>query len=175
LLLTLDVWIFVRTDCPVSNRYAPTIARLQKDFAGRARFQLVYPEPGVSREAVDAHRRAFGLLDIAAVVDGKLALVRKAGVRVTPEAVVFDGQGRLLYRGRIDDRQASLTVSRSPRMNDLREAIDGVLSGTLRELRSTRAIGCAIEGLPSASGRLDMNPALQLFPAPASGAVVPIQ
>ena len=57
----LDVWIFVRTDCPISNRYAPTIARL--NAVPGVKLLLVYPEPGVSQQAVDAHlgdqRRLF--------------------------------------------------------------------------------------------------------------------
>lgn len=141
----LDVWIFVRTDCPISNRYAPTIARL--NAVPGVKLLLVYPEPGVSQQAVDAHREAFGLRGIPAVLDAKLALVRKAGVRVTPEAVVFGDGQRVLYRGRIDDRQASLRVAQMPRKKDLEEAIGDGLAGRLLKLRVTKAVGCAVEGL----------------------------
>jgi hypothetical protein len=137
-----DVWIFVRTDCPISNRYAPTVAKLQREFAP-VRFQLVYPEPGATQESIDKHKREYGLGAIPAVLDAELMRVRKAGVRVTPEAVVFADDGALVYRGRIDDRQASLRVARAPQKQDLRE----VLRRLPARLVETRAIGCAIEGL----------------------------
>ncbi len=139
LLLTTDVWIFVRTDCPISNRYAPTIARLQTEFPA-ARFTLVYPE---TVRSVEEHKREYGLDAMPAVIDHRLERVRKAGVRVTPEAAVFNDDGKLVYRGRIDDRQQNLRVARSPQKQDLREA----LLHPPATLVSTRAIGCAIEGL----------------------------
>jgi thiol-disulfide isomerase/thioredoxin len=32
------VLLFVRTDCPISNRYAPAIQKLSEEFHGRANF-----------------------------------------------------------------------------------------------------------------------------------------
>jgi thiol-disulfide isomerase/thioredoxin len=42
------VMLFVRTDCPISNRYAPTIQHLSEKFRGRANFWLVYPDAAES-------------------------------------------------------------------------------------------------------------------------------
>ena len=39
------ILIFVRTDCPISNRYAPTIQQLSVEYAAKASFWLVYPGP----------------------------------------------------------------------------------------------------------------------------------
>src|SRR5258708_20396698 len=38
------VLFFVRTDCPISNRYAPAIQKLQQTFHGKADFWLIYPD-----------------------------------------------------------------------------------------------------------------------------------
>ena len=119
----IDVWIFARTDCPVSNRYAPAIAKLHRDFSPRGvNFQLIYPEPGATQQTVDHHRDRYGLRPIPATLDAGLERVRRTGVRVTPEAVVFAGGGKIVYRGRIDDRQANLNVAKSPRKLDLEDA-----------------------------------------------------
>src|ERR1700730_2192216 len=49
------VLIFARTDCPISNRYAPEVRRLHALFAPTAvTFWLVYPD---GKEPVDAIRR----------------------------------------------------------------------------------------------------------------------
>ena len=42
------VLIFVRTDCPVSNRYAPTIQALSHKYSGAAVMMLVYPDKSES-------------------------------------------------------------------------------------------------------------------------------
>src|SRR5207249_9516148 len=45
------VFIFVSTDCPISNRYAPEIRRVEGKFApAGVRFWLVYPDPDRSEE-----------------------------------------------------------------------------------------------------------------------------
>src|SRR5215471_12441559 len=38
------VLIFVRRDCPISNRYAPTIQRLSSEHQNEVQFYLVFPD-----------------------------------------------------------------------------------------------------------------------------------
>ena len=50
------VLIFVRTDCPITNRYAPELQRLSQKFSARgAGFWLVYADPAVTAESIDRH------------------------------------------------------------------------------------------------------------------------
>ena len=50
------VFVFVRTDCPVSNRYAPELKRLNDEFAARgAAFSLVYADPAQTSEGIRQH------------------------------------------------------------------------------------------------------------------------
>ena len=101
--IVANVLVFTTTDCPISNRYAPEIQRLANKFRDRGiRFTLVYPVPGDSAAAVRQHLTAFAY-DLPAVRDSGQALVKLAGVTVTPEVAVLDVRGRLVYRGRIDD------------------------------------------------------------------------
>jgi len=53
------VLLFVRTDCPISNRYAPAIQKLSEEFHDRANFWLVYPDAAESPELIRAHRAEF--------------------------------------------------------------------------------------------------------------------
>src|SRR3954465_15921151 len=39
----ITVLIFVRTDCPISNRYAPTMKRLAAAHAEKVSFRIIYP------------------------------------------------------------------------------------------------------------------------------------
>src|SRR4030081_631917 len=54
------VLIFVRTDCPVSNRYAPTVQQLSAQNREKASFFLVYPSRKETPAAIPKHDREFG-------------------------------------------------------------------------------------------------------------------
>src|SRR5579862_817879 len=97
------VLLFIRTDCPVSNRYAPLIQRLSTEYASKAAFFLVYPDKSTTAEAIRKHERDFGYT-LAALRDPQHSLVKQSQVQVTPEAAVFDTNHRLIYHGRIDDQ-----------------------------------------------------------------------
>lgn len=141
------VLLFTRTDCPISNRYAPEVRRLAESYAARGiEFVLVYPESGVNEASVAQHRREFGY-PIPGELDPDHRYVRAAGARVTPEAAVFV-RGKLVYRGRIDDRHVDLGQSRAAATrHDLEETLQAILNGKRPARRETKAVGCAIEKL----------------------------
>jgi hypothetical protein len=146
------VFVFVKTDCPISNRYAPEVRRLQEKFeASGVSWRVVYTEPDGTADDVRRHLKQFGLPE-PALVDARHALVKATGAKVTPEAAVFvpDGSGtRLVYRGRIDDRYASFGRMRpAPTSRELEDAIVAVLEGRAVAKATVPAIGCAIAEAP---------------------------
>jgi len=142
----LDLLLFIATDCPVSNRYAPEITRLCTEYQSRGvRCFLVYPDPTVAAAAVAAHRREYGLTAAAAaIIDRDHRLVRAAGARVTPEAALYTSNGQV-YRGRIDDWYVDAGRSRrQPTQHDLRVRIEAALAGRSIAPAETEAVGCFI-------------------------------
>lgn len=138
------VAIFVDDDCPVSNRYAPTVQRLHERFAERGvRFWLVYPDPDIDAEAIRAHRSAYGLT-LPALRDPRHALVALANAQVTPEAAVFLPDRSLAYHGRIDDRYVTIGRQRAPSRHDLAEVLEAVLEGRAPESSFEPAPGRAL-------------------------------
>src|SRR5262249_47433961 len=96
------VLLFIRTDCPISNRYAPLLETLGSKYRGKAAFWLVYPDRAETPSRIKAHLEAFHY-SIPALRDTRHALVQRAQATTTPEAAVFRSDGRLLYHGRIDN------------------------------------------------------------------------
>jgi hypothetical protein len=143
--LAFTVLIFVSTDCPVSNRYAPEITRLYEEFSPKGvRFRLVYPNRLDTPEAIDAHIRTYAYPPIAER-DSEHVLVNVAGATITPEAAVFDKGNRLLYLGRIDDRFVELGRERPAAVQrDLRNALTALLAGKPVSPARTQAVGCFI-------------------------------
>ena len=142
------VLVFVSTECPISNRYAPELQRLQAAYAPRGvAFHLVYPLASEQASAVRAHVREYRY-SFSALRDPAHVLVARAGVSTTPEVAVFDRSGKVAYRGRIDDRQVSYGTTRSePFRHDLELALDAVLAARPVETPVTTSIGCAIPPL----------------------------
>jgi hypothetical protein len=140
------VFLFTSTDCPISNRYAPEVQRLVSEFSSRGVvFRLVYPNPADHASAIREHMAAFsyeGALE--ALRDPAHTLVKFTKARITPEAVVVAG-GRVVYRGRIDDRYVDLGVERpSPTERDLADALAAVFAGKPVPHATTQAVGCFI-------------------------------
>jgi peroxiredoxin len=144
----VTVFLFARTDCPISNRYAPEVRRIYERFSeAGVRFFMVYPDPNESGESIRKHLAEYGY-PLAALRDPQHNLVELTGAEVTPEAAVFVGSDRLVYRGRIDDRYVAFGKSRAePSQRDLEQAIAATLRGEPVATPRTPAIGCYIADL----------------------------
>ena len=144
----VTVFVFARSDCPISNRYAPELRRLHQKFANRGvEFWLVYPDPDESVETIRRHLKAYDY-PWDALRDPEHALVRLSRARITPEAAVFVGPDDLAYRGRIDDLYVDFGKTRAaPSVRDLEQALEAVLAGRPVTHPVTRAVGCFISDL----------------------------
>ena len=136
---------FVTTDCPIGNSYVPEMNRLHAEYApkGVAMYAVQAeprtPESEVAKYAKD-YRYGFPLL-----LDLHQELVKLTGATITPEAAVLSPEGKVLYLGRIDNRNADFGVQRAHATAfDLREALDAVLAGKAPPHPFTKSIGCAI-------------------------------
>lgn len=142
------VLIFVATDCPNSNTYAPVLARLYREYSPRGvAFLNVYSDPSETAATVRKHDTDFKT-PFAALLDPHQTLARETGAKSTPEVVILGPQGRQLYRGRVDNRFIEPGKTRyQPTENDLQEALDAILEGKTAPHPVTRTIGCAIPGI----------------------------
>ena len=142
------VFIFIRTDCPISNRYAPEVQRLHEKFASSGvRFWLVYLDPDESSQVIRNHIKEYEYR-LSALRDRDHKLVKMTGAQVTPEAAVFSPTGRMVYRGRIDDWYVAFGKARpSPTTRDLEQVLEAMLEGRQVTSKTTAAIGCFIPDL----------------------------
>jgi hypothetical protein len=137
------IFLFVRTDCPITNRYAPELQRIASEFARReVQFWLIYPDRTETAAAIHAQIAEYKLPG-KALRDPHRKLVARSEATVSPQAAVFDDGGRLIYSGRIDDRYVDFGKSRpAAQTHDLEAAIAAALSGKPAPVSRTRAIGC---------------------------------
>lgn len=142
------VLLFVATDCPNSNTYAPVLARLYREFSDRGvLFLSVYSDPDDNAAAVQKHDVEYQI-PYPALLDPQHQLASETGARSTPEAVILSPAGEVLYRGRVDDRFVDFGKTRfSPSREDLHDALEQVISGQPVKNPVTKVLGCAIPGV----------------------------
>jgi len=142
------VFIFVATECPNSNSYAPVVARLYREYSPRGvAFFNVYSDPSDSGSTVRKHDSDYQT-PFRALLDPHQTLARETGARFTPEVVIVGPQGQQLYRGRIDNRFVEPGTTRyQPTENDLGDALGAIVEGKRVPHPVTRTIGCAIPGM----------------------------
>ena len=144
---SVNLLIFISSDCPISARYSPEINRIIHDYQPKGvHAWLVYAEPKVTEATVRANLREYHAgLSTPAVIDAGFRLTDAVGATVTPEAAIYTPAGRA-YRGRIDDLYEAIGQSRRTADHpDLRNALDAVLAGRPVTPAVTKAIGCFIE------------------------------
>lgn len=139
------VLVFLSFECPVSKSYSPILAELHKTYdpKGVAFIGLCPCDEGADHVAKMAaeYKIPFPVFKD----DGAIGDAVKA--EVTPEAFLLEGPHfTLRYRGRIDDTWAArLKKKEKGGREDLKLAIDELLSGRGVSEPSTQPIGCPID------------------------------
>jgi hypothetical protein len=141
------VLVFLRQDCPISSRYAPTIQQISKRYADYASFWLVFPDKTESAGSIHKYLQDYRY-QLPVLRDPEHELVKLSHVQVTPEVAVFDRNHQLVYDGRIDDWYRYPGGSRpAPTTHDLDDAIRAAIAGKTVEKNEVRGVGCFISDL----------------------------
>ena len=143
------VLVFINTDCPIANAYHPTLRRLRKEFSTESSeakfdFVMVHADADLKIEAARKHQSDYEI-DWPVVLDPANKIARRVAAKVTPEAIVVDAKGQVLYRGRIDDRHESYGRKRpEPTTHDLQAALRAIAEGKPIQTPETKPVGCVI-------------------------------
>lgn len=142
---SLTVWVFLAVDCPISQKYISELRRIDSVYATRKlRVRGIIPGKINSKEVktfVEEYAIKFPVL-----IDRDFTHVRKFHATITPEAILVDRQGQVLYQGAIDNWFFDLGKYRQ-RVTEhyLQDAIDSTMQGNTPVVRKTEAVGCIIQ------------------------------
>ncbi len=144
------VWkvvVFLAPLCPICQDYTYFLNALHNEWtAQEAPVEMVgvFPEGSASQEDIEGFADTYGVTWL--LQGDKEGLVDDLSARWTPEVFVLDAQGRVHYRGRVNDLYVSLGKHRpKPKRHDLRDAVAALLSGHAPRDSVTQAVGCPIE------------------------------
>lgn len=138
------VFAFVTTQCPLVKRSMPKLIDLDTRFGPRD-VQIVAVNVGLDETIRDMAVQAIEFeAAFPFVKDVDHSVAKALGVQRTPEVVVLNSEGRLIYRGRIDD-QLRLGGSRpEATRRDLEVALEESLANRAITVAETPVDGCLI-------------------------------
>jgi thiol-disulfide isomerase/thioredoxin len=135
------VLMFIATQCPVSNSYNERMNDLYKDyFDKQITFVGINANKGESVEEIKNHAKDKGF-KFPILKDWKNVVADKLGATVTPEIYVLNPDLEILYHGRIDNSSKIDKIT----SNDLRNALDEIVSSKTVVVSTTKAFGCTIK------------------------------
>ena len=141
---------FTSTTCPVSKRYAPSLARLEKELRSHnVALLIVDPFASEKPEDIAAVMKEQGIA-APCVHDASKAVAQALGARTTTEVFLLDAHRTLIYRGALDDQYGVSHNLDAPRESYLLEAVTALLAGQRPLIAATEAPGCELD-IPSAA------------------------
>ena len=138
------VVVFLGTECPVSNAYVPILAALHRLYSPKGVvFVGINSNQQDDATAVAKHAKEYAL-PFPVLKDGGATVADRLRAERVPEAFVLDGNRTVRYRGRIDDQFGKGIKRPQAGHNELRDAIDAVLSAKTVAHAVTEVAGCPI-------------------------------
>lgn len=140
------VFVFLSSQCPLSQAYAKEISAIEKKYAPfNIVFYSVFPPENNSLNEISEFKNKYGLkTECLADPEKKLTLLLKA--TTTPQAIILSPSEEILYSGRIDDWAATLSDKRPLiRSHDLDDALNSVVNNREIKIKNTAPVGCLIE------------------------------
>ena len=138
--------IFTCNHCPFVKAWQGRMASIGNAAKGKGVGVIVinsndpaaYAEDSFSEMQKRAQQLGF---TFPYVVDVTSDMARAYGATRTPEAFLFDKNGRLVYHGAIDDSKEADQVAK----HYLQDAIDALVGGKEIAIKETKFVGCGIK------------------------------
>jgi peroxiredoxin len=142
--------MFISRHCPYVVHVAGELARIGADYGERVSIVAIgsndvvaYPDDAPDRLAAMAREQGFRF---PVLYDATQEVAKAYAAACTPDFFLFDADGRLAYRGQLDDSRPK--NGRPVTGRDLRRALDAVLAGAAVAGDQWPSMGCNIKWRP---------------------------
>ncbi len=139
------VYIVVSEECPICIYMSKPLVELHQQYKDKVNFKLVFPQSLSNYKTMQLFKHKYSLEGFTSILDEDQSLSKKLGATITPEAIIENKDGQIVYRGRINDAYyAPGRLRRVSNQNDLTEAIESVLNDKPVPVPWPKAVGCYI-------------------------------
>lgn len=140
----LSLLVFLSPDCPLCKNYSLVLNELQQEFKSKINIYGVVPGITYSNDEVKKYINDYKIA-FPIMVDPQKEFTSMVKATVTPEVVLVNKDGNIVYRGAIDDWVEELGRKKiKPEQHFLKEAINQYLQNMPVAIKQTVAKGCWI-------------------------------
>jgi peroxiredoxin len=139
--------VFTCNECPYAKAWEQRIVELGNGYAKKGVGVLLVNSNNPVRserdapELTQARAKERGM-QFAYALDPQSTLAKAYGASKTPEAFVFDKDGKLVYHGTIDDNHEDASKVQK---RYLKDALEAVVGGKAPAVKETKSMGCGIK------------------------------
>lgn len=139
-----SLFIFVSPECPLCQNYSSVLRRLKEQYGAEVDFYGIVPGAAYNSGEIKNFEQKFKT-GLRMFVDKKFQFTNYLQATVTPQAILLDADGGLIYSGAIDDWVAATRKKRlQPSQHYLKDALAQALLPGEVKIKRTKAIGCKI-------------------------------
>ena len=133
--------VFVSTICPIGNDYNDRFSALYRDYQPRG-VQMLFVNSNINEPLSMVAQHARDVQYPFPVYKDELASAADAlGAESTPLVVIVGRDGRVAYRGAVDNSRNPARVTK----RYVRDALEAALAGRTAPVAETKSFGCVIK------------------------------
>lgn len=158
-------FVFISTECPVANGYTKTLNDLHARLPeGKVDLFGVVADPTVTRTQAAKHFTEYKT-EFPVLFDASGLLLQALRPTHVPEAFVLHRDGKLVYRGAIDNAWEAIGRRRpKAERHFLADAITEAVDGKPVAVPETKPVGCLIETPPPGDEKAKVTYARDIAP-----------
>lgn len=141
----LNLFVFLSPECPLCKNYTKVLNKISKDFPADS-FAIIGIISGkaYSVEEINAFKKEFSVV-FDLFIDPKKKLTKYLEATITPEVVLINEKGNLIYRGAIDDWVTDLGKNKIRAEKEfVRLAVTEYINHQPISIKKTKPRGCYI-------------------------------
>jgi peroxiredoxin len=140
--------MFICRHCPFVKHVQDELANLGREYSGKGVGMVAissndvtsHPEDSPTKLAYQAQEVGF---TFPYLFDETQDVARAYDAQCTPDFFLYDGDGKLVYRGQLDDSRPGNEIPVTGK--DLRAALDALIAGRAVPAEQRPSIGCNIK------------------------------
>ena len=140
----ISLFIFLSPECPLCQNYTKVINQLQQQFKSAVAVYGIVPGRAYTLKDIAAFKNKY-LTTFNIFIDTKQLLTHYLNAAVTPQAILLDSKGNLIYTGAIDDWVQGQGKKRiAATQHYVKNAIEQSVQLARVTIKKTTAYGCKI-------------------------------
>lgn len=140
-----SVTVFYSTTCPICQKTTLTLKELKSKYEPQGiSFQLIFPSRYDTKQKIKKFEKLYQI-PFPFSMDHQKQITGQLNATVTPQAILTDSIGNILYSGKIDNWFENIGQRRTIITEHyLDDAISSYLKGEEIKIKKTEPVGCII-------------------------------